>query len=107
MPSKKKLTFMLEVNVLKNNKEKAIEGLLKKHLDNAETLVEAVLQLDNERKEGQAELDSVLAESNSKAKAIGQLMKEGKKEEAEAAKALSKELNGLNRTLTNLSLFQL
>ena len=92
MPSKKKLTFMLEVNVLKNNKEKAIEGLLKKHLDNAETLVEAVLQLDNERKEGQAELDSVLAESNSKAKAIGQLMKEGKKEEAEAAKALSKEL---------------
>ena len=83
---------MLEVNFLKNNKEKAIEGLLKKHLNDAESLVEAVLQLDNERKEGQAELDSVLAESNSKAKAIGQLMKEGKKEEAETAKALSKEL---------------
>jgi len=83
---------MLEVNFLKNNKEKAIKGLLKKHLENAETLVEAVLQLDSERKEAQSELDSVLAESNNKAKAIGQLMKEGKKAEAESAKTLSKEL---------------
>ena len=78
---------MLQIQQIKENKAATIEGLNKKYFKNAEEIVEQVLALDEKRRETQVELDGTLAESNALAKEIGGLMKSGKKEEAEAAKA--------------------
>ncbi len=76
---------MLQPQYLRNNKEEAIARLKKRNID-AETIVDQVLALDDERKKIQFELDELLAQVNQASKSIGELMKAGKKEEAEAAK---------------------
>ena len=78
---------MLQIQQIKENKAATIEGLNKKYFKNVEEIVEQVLALDEKRRETQVELDGTLAKSNALAKEIGGLMKSGKKEEAEAAKA--------------------
>jgi seryl-tRNA synthetase len=55
--------------------------------------------LDDKRRETQNELDSTLAKSNALAKEIGGLMKAGKKEEAEAAKAETSTLKTRSKEL--------
>ena len=74
---------MLQVGNIIANKDKYVEGLKKRNLNNAAELLEEVIALDDERKQNQHTLDSNLAEANSLAKQIGGLMKEGKREEAE------------------------
>lgn len=76
---------MLQPQYLKNNTQEAIARLKKRNID-AETLVNKVLELDEERKKIQFELDTILAQVNQASKSIGELMKAGKKEEAEVAK---------------------
>ncbi len=78
---------MLQIQQIKENKATTIEGLKRKYFKDAEEIVEKVLGLDDKRRETQVELDGTLAKSNALAKEIGGLMKAGKKEEAEAAKA--------------------
>ena len=78
---------MLTINQITDNKEAVIAGLNKKHFANAEQVIAQVLDVNNQRKESQAHLDDNLAQQNKIAKSIGQLMREGKKEEAEQAKA--------------------
>lgn len=78
---------MLQISQIKENKAATIEGLKRKFFKNAEESVERVLTLDEKRRETQVELDATLAKSNSIAKEIGAMMKAGKKEEAEQAKA--------------------
>jgi seryl-tRNA synthetase len=90
---------MLEVANLREDKAKAIQGLNKRNIENAETLIDSVIALDDKRKALQRELDSVLAESNKISKTIGILMKEGKKEEAEKVKAKTSELKQRGKTL--------
>ena len=75
---------MLETARLKDQQEKAIEGLQKRGIKDAETTIAQVLDLDQKRKDTQTELDQVLAQSNSLSKQIGMLMKEGKREEETA-----------------------
>ncbi|MBP7173414.1 MAG: serine--tRNA ligase [Cloacibacterium sp.] len=77
---------MLQVNFLKEYKEKVLEGLKKRNFKNLELVDEAIL-LDDARKKLQFDLDSQLAEMNRISKEIGILLKDGKKEEAEAAKS--------------------
>lgn len=77
---------MLTIKQITDNKEAVIRALEKKHLANARTTIEQVLEADHKRKTAQAELDAALSEQKQLAKAIGALMKEGKKEEAEATK---------------------
>ena len=77
---------MLTVKQLRDNPELVIKKLAVKNFD-AATLVEEIISLDDKRKELQAESDLLLSEQKKAAAAIGQLMKEGKREEAEAAKA--------------------
>ena len=77
---------MLQVNFLKEQKERVLEGLKKRNFKDLE-LVDNAISLDEMRKKIQFELDSQLAEINKISKEIGILMKEGKKEEAEAAKS--------------------
>ena len=100
---------MLQVNFLRENKERVLEGLKKRSFKELD-LVDAAINADDERKKLQFELDSQLSEMNKISKAIGILMKDGKKEEAEAAKSKtsqykdsSKELQSqLNEAETNL-----
>ncbi len=78
---------MLQLIYIKDNKDTVLTRLRKKKFAKAEETVEKVLSLDEERRSTQLQLDNLLAEANSTARQIGQLMKEGKKEEAEQAKA--------------------
>ena len=78
---------MLQIQQIKENKAATIEGLNRKYFKGAEEAVEQILGLDEKRRETQVELDNTLARSNALAKEIGGLMKAGKKEEAETAKA--------------------
>ena len=78
---------MLEITRIRNDREGVLEGLKNRFIDDAENLVGKVISLDDRRKEIQQEQDEQLNKRNKLAKSIGQLMKEGKKEEAESAKA--------------------
>ena len=71
----------------------------RKYFKDAEEIVEKVLGLDDKRRETQVELDGTLAKSNALAKEIGGLMKAGKKEEAEAAKAETSALKARSKEL--------
>lgn len=76
---------MLQVNYIRENTQEVIERLAKKHF-NGSKIIPEIIYWDNVRKQTQTELDSILSESNTIAKQIGQLMKEGKKAEAEDLK---------------------
>lgn len=90
---------MLQVANLREDKAKAVKGLLKRNIENAESLIDGVIALDDKRKALQTELDSLLAESNQISKSIGILMKEGKKAEAEEVKAKTAELKQRSKIL--------
>jgi seryl-tRNA synthetase len=90
---------MLQLNFIKENKDLTIAGLERKYFKNAAETVEQVLSLDQNRKDTQLELDNTLAQSNNLAKEIGGLMKEGKKDEAEAIKGKTAELKAASKNL--------
>ena len=77
---------MLTLKLLRENPEFVIKKLAVKNFD-ARAIVENVIALDDRRKALQTESDALLGQQKKAAAAIGQLMKEGKKAEAEAAKA--------------------
>lgn len=77
---------MLTIKQITDDKEAVIRGLEKKHFAGAREAVDAVLEADGRRKAAQAKLDSLLAEAKTISKQIGALMKEGKADEAAAAR---------------------
>ena len=77
---------MLTLKLLRENPEFVISKLAVKNFD-AREIVEKINTLDQNRRSLQLELDTCLAEQKKKAAQIGGLMKEGKREEAEAVKA--------------------
>lgn len=77
---------MLTVNLLREQSSFVIERLKIKNFDAAPT-VSLILSVDRRRRELQSESDAILAELNNLSKQIGALMKEGRKDEAEAAKS--------------------
>lgn len=89
---------MLQLDLLRNNREQVIERMSVRNFDATE-LVDQAIALDSERRSTQAELDNTLAESNKVAKEIGQLFKEGKHEEANAAKAKAGEFKQASHEL--------
>ena len=89
---------MLTLKTISENPELVVEKLAKKYFDGKE-IIEKVLEIDQTRKKTQTTLDASLAESNSLSKHIGQLMKEGKKDEAETAKNRVSELKNENKIL--------
>jgi seryl-tRNA synthetase len=95
---------MLQTSFIKENKDLVIAGLRKKHYASAEVDVDRTINLDDTRKKTQLELDNTLAESNNIAKQIGDLMRQGKKEEAEQAKSTTGVLKEKSKSLeTQLS----
>ncbi|MEX0883872.1 MAG: serine--tRNA ligase [Cyclobacteriaceae bacterium] len=83
---------MLQVNFIRDNFQKACEGLKKRNLFHPESLLQQVLDQDDRRKQVQLERDNLQAESNAISKEIGMLMKNGKKEEAEKIKTRTAEI---------------
>lgn len=83
---------MLQLTYIRENKEDVLKRLAIKNFKDAETIINSVIELDNNRKMAQRQADEVKAEANSIARQIGELMKSGKKEEAEALKARTAEL---------------
>ncbi len=90
---------MLTIKQITEDTDKAIRALEKKHFKHAKETIAEVIRLNDKRKAAQAQLDSNLAEINATSKNIGQLMKEGKKEEAEAAKQRVAIIKETNKTL--------
>ena len=76
---------MLTVKTLRENPEHVIAKLAVKNFDACE-IVNRVIALDDNRKALQTESDSLLGKQKQMAAQIGSLMKQGKREEAEAAK---------------------
>ena len=83
---------MLTLKVISQETEKVLKGLEKKHFKNAKEAIEKVLELDKARRAAQQELDTVLAQNKQLAAKIGQLMKAGQADEANAVKAEVAEL---------------
>ncbi len=81
---------MLQVNFLRENKERVTAGLNKRNFKQT-GLVDEAISTDDERKKLQFDLDQNLAEMNKISKEIGILMKDGKRDEAEAAKSKTAE----------------
>ena len=77
---------MLTLKTLREDPEMVIRKLAKKHFD-AREIVMDVIAMDDRRKAIQQESDALLGQQKKAAAEIGMLMKAGKKEEAEAAKA--------------------
>jgi seryl-tRNA synthetase len=90
---------MLTLKLIAEQTERVIAGLNKKHFKGAEEAVAKALDLDGQRRAAQTELDKNLAEANALAKNIGGFMKNGQKEEAEAAKNRVAELKTINKEL--------
>lgn len=89
---------MLELPFLRANREEAVKRLAKRNID-AQNLVDQALALDEERRSTQVDLDARLSELNTLSRSIGDLLKAGKKEEAEAAKARTGELKASTQQL--------
>ena len=78
---------MLDMKFLRENPELVKENIKKKFQDSKLSLVDEVIELDKESRQTQQEADDLRASRNKISKEIGGLMKDGKKEEAEAKKA--------------------
>lgn len=91
---------MLQIGYIRSNKDRVIEALKKRNID-AETLVNEVLSVDENRRSTQTILDNNLAEAKNIAAEIGKLFKQGKTSEANQAREKTGELKAGNHALEN------
>lgn len=89
---------MLQVNEIRENKEKYIEALAKRGI-NATAVLDEILIADENRRNSQAELDEVLAQSNNYSKEIGKLVQTGEVEKANEIKAKTGDLKEASKLL--------
>jgi len=103
---------MLQVPFIRENKDAVIKGLAKRNI-NATQMINDVIDLDEDRRSLQTQLDNILAESNSLSKEIGNLYKSGETQKAnvlkektsqlkEDSKALNEQLNEKAEALNQL-----
>lgn len=83
---------MLQINTIREEREKVIASLQKRNFKEAMTLVDKAISLDKSRREIQLQNDELLAEVNKLSKEIGSMMKSGNKEEAEKIKIKTADL---------------
>lgn len=76
---------MLQIAYIRENQEQVVKALAKRNLDAAD-MIQKVIDLDEQRRATQVELDNILAESNKLSKEIGDLMRNGEKSKAEILK---------------------
>lgn len=77
---------MLQVSYIRENRDKVLERLAVKNFKQPQ-LVDEIIALDEKRRQAQNQSDNVSSQANAAAKQIGELMRNGKKDEAEAIKA--------------------
>ena len=103
---------MLGLQFIRENKEAVLEGLQKRSFSSPE-LIDQIIQLDQERRSKQTELDALLSESNQMAKEIGKLFKSGDTAQANILKEKSAAAKGATKLLqeqlqeTTAQLFEL
>jgi len=90
---------MLTLKLITEQTELVIKGLEKKHFNGAREAIAEVMATDKMRREAQTTLDQNLSDAKKMAAEIGGLMKQGKKEEAEAIKAKVAALKEKNEAL--------
>lgn len=90
---------MLQISYIRENKDKVITALAKKHMD-AKAIVSAIILLDENRRSTQVTLDNTLAEANKISSAIGEMMKNGEKAKAEILKQKTTQLKETSKELS-------
>ncbi len=78
---------MLTLKQIIGHRDEVVRRLGKKHFAPAAEMIDQVLANDADRRAAQKELDAKLAQCNQLSKSIGGLMQQGKKAEADQAKA--------------------
>ena len=76
---------MLPINLIREKREFIIERLKVKNFE-AEEIINRILKLDSSRREIQSKTDTLQGDMNRISKEIGSLMKDGKRDEADASK---------------------
>lgn len=104
---------MLTLRLINEETDRVIRGLEKKHFKGAKEAIEKVQEVDRLRRETQQKLDKTKQDAKLLAAQIGQLMKQGDKEQAEqvkeqvaalkqADKTLQEKMDAAEQELTNL-----
>lgn len=78
---------MIDINLIRTNPELVKENIRKKFQDAKLPLVDEALALDSKRRALISEGDALRAARNTLSKKVGELMKAGKRDEAESVKA--------------------
>lgn len=103
---------MLQLQVIRENKAGVLAALSKRQGDFT-AMIEEIISTDENKRSTQVSLDHVLSQSNNLSREIGQLMKNGQREEADVLKAqtsdlkvqekeLKEQLDSLNNQLNQL-----
>ena len=104
---------MLTLRLINEETDRVIRGVEKKHFKGAKEAIEKVQEVDRLRRETQQKLDKTKQDAKLLAAQIGQLMKQGDKEQAEqvkeqvaalkqADKTLQEKMDAAEQELTNL-----
>ena len=91
---------MLKTSYIITNKQQVIKSLKKRNFD-SEDLIAKLISLDERRKLIQTEYENMQAESNTISKEIGQLFKEGNKDEIPNLKQRSLEIKSSTKVLSD------
>lgn len=96
---------MLTLQTLREQTDIVLEGLKKRNFKDAESLVQQIIENDKLRRETQNALDTLKAKSNADSKKIGELMRIGKADEANALRSAiaqdKDKLKALEESLTD------
>jgi seryl-tRNA synthetase len=92
---------MLQLTVIRENKDQVVSQLLVKNFD-AKDIIEKILELDTDKRKTQNQLENLLAEQNTLAKQIGDLFRTGKKDEADDLKNRSSAIKESTKGLEDL-----
>ncbi len=87
---------MIDIKLLRENPELVKENIKKKFQEHKLVLVDEVLKLDTQKREATLKGDELRSQRNSLSSQIGNLMKQGQKEEAEKIK---KQVQDINQSL--------
>jgi seryl-tRNA synthetase len=90
---------MLEIGLIRSNPDGIKKGLTKKHFKDLH-LIDELLQVDEQRRRVQQQMEEIRNRENQIAKEIGELMKQGKKDEANEKKAMTPALKEESAKLT-------
>jgi len=91
---------VLQLSHIRENRDAVVDRLAVRNFTDA-ALVDELIRLDELRRQVQGEAEAVAAEANAAAKQIGELMRQGKREEADAVRAKSSGYKEQIRQLTD------